>query len=116
MNGYETLEFVSQVITLSANVLVAGVCFERYQVNRSRALLLLAISGSLAVFSIFTDLLLLRKSPDESAYAFIWTGIVILNSIDIILYAMGVTLLVKEVTKRTTAIAAGTDKADPASN
>lgn len=97
MNGYETLDFVSRIVTLAANVIVAGVCFERFNVLRSRALLLLAISASLAVFSIFSELLLRRNPSDDSVYAFIWTGIIVLHIVDIILYAIGVTLLVKSI-------------------
>ena len=116
MNGYETLDFVSRIVTLAANVIVAGVCFERFKVLRTRALLLLAVSASLAVFSIFSELLLQRNTSGDSAYAVIWTGIIVLHITDIILYAFGVTLLVKSFGQKGPGEQTDNGKPDPVSS
>lgn len=100
MNSYETLDFLSRVIFLAANVIVSGVCFGRFRAVQMRALLLLAISASIAVFTSFAELLLARNEVDQVSYAFVWSGIVVLQIVDIILYAIGVTLLVRRATIR----------------
>jgi len=100
MNGFETLEFFSYTIALAANVVVAGVCFKAFHTLRLAPLKLIAISASIAVFTTFADFLVLPKTYDDSTYAFIWTGITILWTIDIILYALGITKLVSWIIMR----------------
>lgn len=95
MNGYEIIEFLSRVVALAANVIVAGVCFGQFQEIHLRPLLILAISATLGAFTLFAELLLLRNLVDESGYTFVWTGVVVLGIVDLILYAWGVTQLVK---------------------
>lgn len=100
MNGYQALEFASYAFTLGANVIVAGACFAAFRKLRLTALMLLAISASIAVFSILAETLLLWKTQDESAYAFLWTGITIIRIVDMVLYAIGVTKLISWITRK----------------
>ncbi len=100
MNGYEALDFFSRVFTLAANVIVAGVCFTGFQKLRVRAWKLIALSASIAVFASFADALLLQKATDTSTYSFLWIGITILWTIDIGLYALGVTKLIAWITQQ----------------
>ena len=100
MNGYEALDFFSRVFTLAANVIVAGVCFTGFQKLRIRALKLIALSASIAVFASFADALLLQRATDTSTYSFLWIGITILWTIDLGLYALGVTKLIAWITRQ----------------
>jgi hypothetical protein len=100
MTGYEALESFCSAFTLAANLVVAIVCLSAFQRLRIAALMLLGISAALAVFTILTETLLLRRIHDESTYAVIWTGTTILWVIDIGLYAIGVTTLVAWITKQ----------------
>jgi uncharacterized membrane protein len=112
MNAYEALEFSSYAFTLGANVVVAGVCFAAFRKRRIPALLLLAISASIAVFSIFSETLLLWRTQDDSTYAFLWTGITVLRIVDIGLYTFGVAKLVAWIPREKPGEQAGDRKPD----
>jgi drug/metabolite transporter (DMT)-like permease len=101
MNSYETLEILTSLFVMGANVAVAGICFMAYGKRRVNAILLLAISASIAVFTFFADILL-QKVYDNSTYAILWIGVQLMWVIDICLYALGVTRLVNILIKEKT--------------
>lgn len=82
-----------------ANLVVLRVCLSGYGRTRLRPLFLLAVSSGVAVFSLLIDVTLLRNARSEEAYAFIWVGTMVLWMVDLVLYAWGVSGLVRHLLK-----------------
>jgi hypothetical protein len=100
MNGFAFLDVLATTFTLGANVVVAGTCHEAFRRLRVPALRWIGLSATVAVFSSVANLLLLRKTGDEAAYAVLWTGLHVLWMVDVGLYAFGVTRLIQWISAR----------------
>ena len=110
MSRYEVMQYLSYVVMLAANVIVAGVCFERFRALRSRPLLLLAIAAVIAVLLTFLDVALEKSLSDKDVYVVVWTTLTVLKTVDVIMYAIGVVLLVKSMGGKPASRCAGDEK------
>ena len=110
MSRYEMMHYLSCVVMLAANVIVAGVCFERFRALRSHPLLLLAIAAVIAVLLTFLEVALEKRLSDKHVYVVVWTTLTVLNTVDAIIYAIGVVLLVKSMGGKAPSRCAGDEK------
>lgn len=100
MELYEVPAQIAVVVSFIVNLVVARACFALWTDHKVAAFLLLGISAILAVLSLLAQVVAPRIDCAMNVSLIFWTSIDILWIVDMILYGLGITALVRHYSNR----------------
>ncbi len=99
MTFVESLNYFSLIAQIPTNVVVAAYVFPMWQKYRQPFFLLLSFSALLGIFTAVANWAFEHRPMSEGEAYWLWCAIKFLNCVNLILYAVGITLMVRHYTK-----------------
>ena len=97
MDIYSFVDNISLTIGLVANVAIARLSFLAYGRLKLKSLFLVAISASIGALCVVLTIFCMNPNSSELMYRVSWWFAIILGMIDILLYAFGLSWLIKHL-------------------
>jgi predicted ABC-type exoprotein transport system permease subunit len=95
MTLVESIDYLSFLVQIAANVAVAFHVFPMWRQRRLRFFAIFGVSSLLGIFTAVTNWTWARQPMAEADYYWLWCAVQVLGIADLILYALGVVLMVR---------------------